>query len=181
MTAAEMTEIWKTAAMAEARAAANRRRNRAGPISQLAVTVLRRAALRGHGDIIKIDVGCVIDGYSSDGGAHRRARHSITRCASASTMPCTAPSTRALRCCKPGTPLKEIYRDRRDVACGTRATRPMDAVISAMASAPRSGARNGPSSPAESDAVLEPGHGAWHSKRHGTSTASAASSSRTRC
>jgi Xaa-Pro dipeptidase len=67
MTAQQMTEIWKTAAIAEAQ-------NRGEPAPQSAWAYI---AVGGdgfapggparQGDIIKIDVGCVIDGYSSDG------------------------------------------------------------------------------------------------------------------
>ncbi len=68
MDAAEMAMIWREAAMAEAV-----RRGDAPPQSAWAyIAVAGDGFAPGGavriGDIIKIDVGCVIDGYSSDGG-----------------------------------------------------------------------------------------------------------------
>ena len=68
MDAAEMTAIWRDAAMAEAA-----RRGSSLPQSTWAyIAVAGDGFAPGgparSGDIIKIDVGCVIDGYSSDGG-----------------------------------------------------------------------------------------------------------------
>ena len=67
MTAARMTEIWKAAADAEAR-----RRSEPLPQSSWAYIAIGGDGFAPggpaqSGDIIKIDVGCVIDGYSSDG------------------------------------------------------------------------------------------------------------------
>ena len=68
MDAVQMTAIWRDAAMAEAA-------RRGSPPPQAAWAYIAVAgdgfAPGGparFGDIIKIDVGCVIDGYSSDGG-----------------------------------------------------------------------------------------------------------------
>ena len=68
MDAAEMAEIWKSAALAEAA-----RRGAPAPQSAWAyIAVAGDGFAPGGparpGDIIKIDVGCVINGYSSDGG-----------------------------------------------------------------------------------------------------------------
>ncbi len=68
MTAQQMSEIWKTAAHAEAV-----RRGNAVPQSSWAYIAVGGDGFApggpiSDGDIIKIDVGCVIDGYSSDGG-----------------------------------------------------------------------------------------------------------------
>lgn len=109
MDAAKMAEIWKSAAFAEAA-------RRGGPAPQSAWAYI---AVAGDGfapggparpgDIIKIDVGCVINGYSSDGGR---------------TAALGKPSTEAQRIfdalhrafdkgfalLKPGVPLKDVYR-----------------------------------------------------------------------
>jgi Xaa-Pro dipeptidase len=108
MDAAEMTEIWKSAAFAEAT-----RRGTPAPQSAWAyIAVAGDGFAPGGparpGDIIKIDVGCVINGYSSDGGR---------------TAVLGKPSTDAQRIfdalhrafdngfalLKPGVPLKNIY------------------------------------------------------------------------
>ncbi len=68
MTAQEMTEIWRAAAHAEAR-----RRHDPLPQSSWAYIAVGGDGFAPGGpaqpgSIIKIDAGCVIDGYSSDGG-----------------------------------------------------------------------------------------------------------------
>ena len=68
MDAARMTEIWRDAALAEAS-----RRGLPPPASTWAYIAVggdgfAPGAPAQTGDLIKIDVGCVIDGYSSDGG-----------------------------------------------------------------------------------------------------------------
>jgi Xaa-Pro dipeptidase len=68
MDAARMTEIWRTAALTEAK-----HRRLPIPVSTWAyIAVAGDGFTPGGpaqiGDLIKIDVGCVIDGYSSDGG-----------------------------------------------------------------------------------------------------------------
>ena len=108
MDAAEMAEIWKFAAFAEAA-----RRGAPAPQSAWAyIAVAGDGFAPGGparpGDIIKIDVGCVINGYSSDGGR---------------TAVLGKPSTDAQRIfdalhrafdkgfalLKPGAPLKDVY------------------------------------------------------------------------
>ena len=68
MDAGRMTEIWRDAALAEAT-----RRGLPPPESTWAYIAVggdgfAPGAPAQTGDLIKIDVGCVIDGYSSDGG-----------------------------------------------------------------------------------------------------------------
>ena len=67
MTAAMMTEFWKTAALAEAK----KQGEQSAPGTWAYIAVGGDGFAPGeaarHGDIIKIDVGCIIDGYSSDG------------------------------------------------------------------------------------------------------------------
>ena len=108
MDAAEMTEIWKSAALAEAA-----RRGAPAPQSAWAyIAVAGDGFAPGGsakpGDIIKIDVGCIVNGYSSDGGR---------------TAVLGMPSTDAQRIfdalhrafdkgfalLQPGVPLKDIY------------------------------------------------------------------------
>lgn len=67
MTAAEMTTVWKDAAIAE-----SKQLGHAAPQSTWAyISVGGDGFAPGgpaaDGDIIKVDVGCVVDGYSSDG------------------------------------------------------------------------------------------------------------------
>lgn len=68
MEATQMAEIWRSAAVAEARS-----RRQAPPDSAWAYIAVAGdgfapGGAAGSGDIIKIDVGCVVGGYSSDGG-----------------------------------------------------------------------------------------------------------------
>jgi len=68
MAAAQMAEIWKAAAYAEAK-----RRGEPAPESAWSyISVAGDGFLPGEaardGDLLKIDVGCVLSGYSSDGG-----------------------------------------------------------------------------------------------------------------
>lgn len=68
MDAAQMTEIWRNAALSEAT-----RRGLPPPASTWAYIAVGGDGFAPGGparagDLIKIDVGCVIDGYSSDGG-----------------------------------------------------------------------------------------------------------------
>lgn len=109
MTAARMTDIWRTAAYAEAE-----RLNEPAPASSWAyISVAGDGFAPGGparpGDLIKIDVGCVIAGYSSDG---------------ARTLALGSPAPQAVRIydslhrafdvgfslLRPGTPLADIYR-----------------------------------------------------------------------
>ncbi len=106
--AARMTEIWTGAACAEAA-----RRGAATPGSWAYISVAGDGFAPGGparaGDLIKIDVGCIVSGYSSDGGR---------------TAVLGAPHPDAVRIydalhrafdvgfalLKPGAPLAEIYR-----------------------------------------------------------------------
>ena len=176
MTAARMTDIWRTAAYAEAE-----RLNEPAPASSWAyISVAGDGFAPGGparpGDLIKIDVGCVIAGYSSDG---------------ARTLALGSPAPQAVRIydslhrafdvgftASPWTPLADIYR-----ATATTMwmpdTKPMAAVISVTASARPSGARNGRSLPRRP--TRSPNRTwSWPSKCPGTSTGWAASS-KTRC
>ncbi len=109
MSASEMTEIWKSAAFAEAA-----RRGDTAPQSAWAYIAVAGDgfAPRGPaklGDIIKIDVGCVINGYSSDGG-----RTAVLGKPSADAQRIFDALHHAfdtgLALLKPGMPLGDIYR-----------------------------------------------------------------------
>jgi Xaa-Pro aminopeptidase len=68
MGSARMAEIWRAAAFSEAA-----RRNLPSPAASWAYIAVgddgfARGGPAQPGDLIKIDVGCVVDGYSSDGG-----------------------------------------------------------------------------------------------------------------
>lgn len=108
-TAAEMTALWKAAAQAEAE-----RCGAAAPQSCWAYIAVGGDGFAPGGpaepgDLIKIDVGCVIDGYSSDGGrtaalgepqpAARRLFDALHRAFDA-----------GFNILRPGTPLREVYR-----------------------------------------------------------------------
>jgi Xaa-Pro aminopeptidase len=109
MDAAQMADIWKTSAFAEAA-----RRGHPAPRSAWSyISVAGDGFAPGgpvrDGDLIKIDVGCVVSGYSSDGGR---------------TAVLGTPHPEAIRVhdalhrafdtgfamFEPGTPLAEIYR-----------------------------------------------------------------------
>jgi Xaa-Pro dipeptidase len=108
MTAAAMTEIWRDAAFAEAAGL-----NLPPPSSAWAYIAVGGDGFAAGGpaaigDIIKIDVGCVIDGYSSDGGRtavlghaskpQRRVYDSLRRA-----------FDRGLAALRPGEPLGAVY------------------------------------------------------------------------
>ena len=108
MTAARMTEIWKAGAYAEAE-----RRGHPPPQSAWACIAVGGDGFAPggpakSGDIIKIDVGCVIAGYSSDGG-----RTAVLGAANSDAIKVYDALHRAfdagLALLKPGTPLREIY------------------------------------------------------------------------
>ena len=108
MTSQEMIEIWRQAVMASAA-----KRNLPPPQSAWAyVSVGGDGFSPGgpaqKGDIIKIDVGCVIDGYSSDG-----ARSVVLGKPSSQTLKVYDALQRAfeigLALMKPGAALKDIY------------------------------------------------------------------------
>jgi Xaa-Pro dipeptidase len=108
MTAARMTEIWKAGANAEAE-----RRGHPPPQSAWAYIAVGGDGFAPGGparnsDIIKIDVGCVIAGYSSDGG-----RTAVLGTANSDAVKIYDALHRAFDAgfalLKPGTPLKEIY------------------------------------------------------------------------
>ena len=107
MDAAAMTEIWRTAAFAEAE-----RRGHPSPQSGWAYIAGDGFAPGGparEGDLIKIDVGCVVSGYSSDGG-----RTAVLGKPHADAVRIYDALHRAFdtgfAMLKPGTPLAEIYR-----------------------------------------------------------------------
>ncbi|MDO8360341.1 MAG: Xaa-Pro peptidase family protein [Devosia sp.] len=109
MDAAEMTNIWKGAAIAEAE-----RRGHQPPQSTWAyISIAGDGFAPGgpvaSGDLIKIDVGCVVSGYSSDGG-----RTAALGTPSADAVRIYDALRRAFdggfALLKPGTPLAEIYR-----------------------------------------------------------------------
>lgn len=107
--AAQMTDIWKAGALAEAA-----RRGHAPPQSSWAYIAVGGDGFAPggpakSGDIIKIDVGCVIDGYSSDG-----ARTAVLGQPHPMAEKVFDALHRALDAglamMKPSTPLKDIYR-----------------------------------------------------------------------
>ena len=109
MDAMRMTDIWRHATLAEAT-----RRGQPHPQSTWAyIAVAGDGFAPGGpakaGDIIKIDVGCVVNGYSSDGG-----RTAVLGKPSADARRVFDALHRAfdagLALMQPGTPLKEIYR-----------------------------------------------------------------------
>ena len=67
MTAQQMSEIWKTAANAEATGRGNAVPQSSWSYIAVGGDGFAPSGPVSNGDIIKIDVGCLIDGYSSDG------------------------------------------------------------------------------------------------------------------
>jgi len=109
MTAAEMTRIWKSAAEADAVA-----QGFAVPQSSWAYIAVGGDGFApggpaAAGDLIKMDVGCVIDGYSSDG-----ARTAVLGTPRPEAQAIYDALHRAfdagLACCEPGRRLGDIYR-----------------------------------------------------------------------
>jgi Xaa-Pro dipeptidase len=109
MDAASMTGIWRTAALAEAK-----HRNLPPPASTWAYIAVAGdgfapGGLARAGDLIKIDVGCVIDGYSSDGG-----RTAVIGKASPAAQKVYDSLHRAfdagLSRLQPGSPLKQVHQ-----------------------------------------------------------------------
>jgi Xaa-Pro aminopeptidase len=108
MDAGRMTEIWRSAAFAEAA-----RRGKPAPQSAWAYIAVggdgfAPGAPAKPGDIVKIDVGCVIDGYSSDGG-----RTAVLGAPTADAQKFFDALHHAFdtgfKMLKPGVPLKDIY------------------------------------------------------------------------
>jgi len=127
------------------------------------------------GTVIKIDVGCVLSGYSSDSArtfvfgradAHARAIHAALRAA----FDAGRAAFRARRSARSMPPAS--------ARCARRASRASRAAISAMASARTCGARNGHTRGLASTRCSSRAW-SWPSRRRSTSMASAASSSRT--
>mgnify|MGYP002382170867 CR=1 FL=1 len=108
MTAPEMTELWAAAAKDEA----IRRGETPAQASWTYIAVggdgFAPGAAAQMGDLIKIDVGCVVDGYSSDG-----ARTVVLGKPSPAAQKIYDALRRAfdagLACFEPGRPLAEIY------------------------------------------------------------------------
>lgn len=109
MDAARMTDIWRTAALADAA-----RRNLPLPASTWAYIAVGGDGFAPGGparagDLIKLDVGCVVGGYSSDGGrtavlgvaspAQRQVHDALHRAFDA-----------GLDLLTPGAPLASVYR-----------------------------------------------------------------------
>ena len=109
MDAARMTEIWRDAALAEAT-----RRGLPPPASTWAYIAVggdgfAPGAPARAGDLIKIDVGCVIEGYSSDGG--RTAVLSPTGPAARKVYDALHKSFDAgFAMLRPGVPLNNVYQ-----------------------------------------------------------------------
>ena len=109
MDAAAMAEIWKTSAFAEAERLGHPAPQSAWSYIAVAGDGFAPGGPAHNGDLIKIDVGCVVSGYSSDGGR---------------TVALGTPHPEAVRIydalhrafdagldlLKPGMPLAEIYR-----------------------------------------------------------------------
>jgi Xaa-Pro dipeptidase len=109
MDANQMTDIWREAALAEARS-----QNLPPPTSTWAYIAVGGDGFAPGGpaqagDIIKIDVGCVIEGYSSDGG--RTAVLGRAGPAAQKVYDALHKSFEAgLALLKPGVALNEVYR-----------------------------------------------------------------------
>lgn len=109
MTAKEMSTLWQGAALAE-----TRRRGEPEPQSTWSYIAIAGDGFAPGGpaqpgDVIKIDVGCVIDGYSSDGGRtavlgqpHPEAQHVFDALHRAFDT--------GLALFSPGRPLREIHQ-----------------------------------------------------------------------
>ncbi len=109
MDAARMTVIWREAALAEAA-----RRQLPPPATAWAYIAVGGdgfapgAAVR-IGDVVKIDVGCIIDGYSSDGGRTAvlgKAGPAVQKVYDALHRAFNA----GLEVLRPGAALREVYR-----------------------------------------------------------------------
>ena len=109
MDAVRMADIWKTAAFGEAERLGH-------PVPQSAWSYIAVAGdgfapggLARDSDLIKIDVGCVVDGYSSDGG-----RTAVLGTPNPEAVRIYDALRRAFDAgfalLKPGTPLAEVYR-----------------------------------------------------------------------
>ncbi len=109
MDAAEMTEIWKAEAFAEAARRGEKAPQSAWAYIAIAGDGFAPGGPAKPGDIIKIDVGCVIDGYSSDGG-----RTAVLGKPSADARRIFDALHRAfdkgLALLRPGVPLHEVHR-----------------------------------------------------------------------
>jgi Xaa-Pro aminopeptidase len=109
MDAAQMAEIWRAAAFAEAARLGHPAPQSAWSYISVAGDGFAPGAPAKAGDLIKIDVGCVVGGYSSDGGRTAvlgtphpeavRIYDALHRAFDAGFM-----------LLKPGTALAEIYR-----------------------------------------------------------------------
>ena len=109
MDAAAMAEIWKGAAFAEARRLGHPVPQSAWSYISVAGDGFAPGAPAKAGDLIKIDVGCVVAGYSSDGG-----RTAVLGLPQPDAVRIHEALHRAFdtgfTMLKPGTPLADIYR-----------------------------------------------------------------------
>jgi Xaa-Pro dipeptidase len=109
MDAAQMTTLWKAAAFAEAARLGDPAPQAAWAYIAVGGDGFAPGGPARAGDIIKIDIGCVIGGYSSDG-----ARTAVLGAPSNDAQRIYDALHRAFDAgfamLKPGTPLKEIYR-----------------------------------------------------------------------
>jgi len=109
MDAARMTEIWKDAAFAEAERLGHPPPQSAWAYISVAGDGFAPGGPARQGDLIKVDVGCVVAGYSSDGGRtfvlgspHRDAERIYSALRRAFDT--------GFALLKPGMPLADIYR-----------------------------------------------------------------------
>ena len=109
MDAAEMTERWRSAAFAEAERLGHPPPQSAWAYIAVAGDGFAPGGPARDGDLIKIDVGCVVAGYSSDAGrtvALGSPRREATRIYDALHRAFDT----GFALLKPGTPLAEMYR-----------------------------------------------------------------------
>ena len=109
MDAARMAVVWKDAALAEARRLGHPEPQSTWSYIAVAGDGFAPGGAVRDGDLVKIDVGCVVGGYSSDGG-----RTAVLGTPHSAAVRIYDTLRRAFdtgfEMLKPGTPLAEIYR-----------------------------------------------------------------------
>ncbi|MCB1377135.1 MAG: aminopeptidase P family protein [Alphaproteobacteria bacterium] len=110
MTAEQMTAIWREAAISEAARRAERPPQSTWAYIAVGGDGFAPGGPTQAGDLIKIDVGCVVGGYSSDGG--RTASLGTPHPAASQMFDALHRAFDAgLAVLRPGVPLQEVYRE----------------------------------------------------------------------
>ena len=109
MTSADMSRIWQEAALQDAVAQGVTPPQSCWSYIAVGGDGFAPGSPAAPGDIIKMDVGCVIDGYSSD-GARTAVLGTPTPAAQAIHDALQHAFEAGLSCCTPGRPLADIYR-----------------------------------------------------------------------